>query len=394
MKSALAVLAFCLAATSGSWRLTPGLQGGRYSPTATLLKSAGGADTVLIAGGYRSDTDECQRGAQLYDSATGRFTATGSMATGRNFHTATRLEDGRVLIAGGYNPQAGTLDSAELYDPQKGTFTPTGTPLTVPRELYTATRLPDGRVLLVGGFNTHSGRTLVSAEWYDPKADRFTRTPGLMDTSRFGQDALWLPSLKKVLIVGGKEHDVNTGRDWKSLDEAELFDPQTGRFTTLPSMRHPRDRPTLSLLPDGRVLIAGGKDNEDTLKPREAEIFDPARVGGSENPFLPAAALVQDRFAHNAVTLKDGRILLLGGWSDSARGTTASSELFLPATGTFALTSDRDGKPIAMTVSRLDAAALYLPAAGRVLVVGGQRHDASSGDQAVSVDTAELYSEP
>src|SRR5436190_7695338 len=244
------------------------------------------------------------------------------MATGRNFHTATRLEDGRVLIAGGYNTQDGTLDSAELYDSDKGSFTPAGGPLTVPRELYTATRLPDGRVLLVGGFNTHSGRTLVSAEWYDPKSDRFTRTQGLMDTSRFGHDALWLPSLKKVLIAGGKQHDVNTGREWKSLDEAELFDPQTGRFTTLPPMRHPRDRPTLSLLPDGRVLIAGGKDNEDTQKPREAEIFDPARAGGSDNPFLPAASMGQDRFAHNAVTLKDGRILLLGGWSDSVHGTT------------------------------------------------------------------------
>jgi hypothetical protein len=224
--------------------------------------------------------------------------------------------------------------------------------------------------------------------------DRFTRTPGLMDTSRFGHDALWVPALKKVLIAGGKEHDVNTGRDWKSLDAAELFDPLTGRFTTLPPMRHPRDRPTLSLLPDGRVLIAGGKDNEDTQKPRQAEIFDPARVGGSENPFQPAASLGQDRFAHNAVTLKDGRILLLGGWSDTVHGTTAGSELFQPATGTFVPTADRDGKPTSMSVSRLDAAALYLPAVDRVLVVGGQRHDTGSGDRPVSVDTAELYSEP
>src|SRR5439155_1062260 len=82
--------------------------------------------------------------------------------------------------------------------------------LTAPRELYTATRLPDGRILLAGGFNTHSGRTLVSAEWYDPKSDRFTRTPGLMDVSRFGHGALWVPMLKKVLIAGGKQHDVNT----------------------------------------------------------------------------------------------------------------------------------------------------------------------------------------
>src|SRR5207244_11477932 len=138
---------------------------------------------------------------------------------------------------------------AALYAPAAGAVTPPAGTLTVPRELYTATRLPDGRVVLIGGFNTRSGRTLVSAEWYDPKTDRFTRTPGLMDTSRFGHDALWVPSLKKVLIAGGKEHDVNTGREWKSLDEAELCDPQTGRFATLPPRRHARARPTLCLLP-------------------------------------------------------------------------------------------------------------------------------------------------
>src|SRR6266851_1136854 len=358
MKAASAVLALLCAAPAGTWRAAPGLEGGRYAPTATLLKSAGGTDTVLIAGGYRSDTKECQRGAQLYDSATGRFSPTGSMAIGRNFQTATRLDDGRVLVVGGFNSRIGTLDSAELYDPATGGYTASGGSLTVPRELYTATPLPDGRVLMTGGFNTHSGRTLVSAEIYEPKSDRFTRTPGLMDVSRFGHGALWVPALKKVLIAGGKEHDVNTGGEWKALDEAELFDPATGAFTALPPMHHPRDRPTLSLLPDGRVLVAGGKDDDSTEKPRQAEIFDPVRAGGGQNPFLPAATLQQDRFAHQAVTLKDGRILLLGGWSDSFHGTTATSEIYDPVTGTFVLTADRDGKPVSMTTSRLDAAAI------------------------------------
>src|SRR5436190_64089 len=176
MSRILAFAALLLVPAAGSWRLAPGLQGGRYAPTATLLKSAGGTDTVLIAGGYRSDTEECRRDAQLYDSATGRFTATGSMATGRNFHTATGLVDGRILIAGGFHTRRGTLDSVELYDPATGAFTASGSSLTVPRELFTATRLLDGRVLLVGGFNTHTGRTLVSAEIYDPKGDRFERT--------------------------------------------------------------------------------------------------------------------------------------------------------------------------------------------------------------------------
>ena len=108
---------------------------------------------------------------------------------------------------------------------------------------------------------------------------------------------------------------------------------------------------------------------------------------------MPAAALKQDRFAHQAVTLKDGRILLLGGWSDSLHGTTAGSEIYQPASGAFVPTTDRNGQPVSMTVSRLDVAALSLPAVNRVLVVGGQEHDAASGGKAISVDTAELYSE-
>ena len=111
MNLVTALLALLLVPSpAGSWRPAPGLEGGRYAPTATVLKSGGGTDTVLIVGGYRSDTEVCQRGAQLYDSATGRFTATGAMATGRNFHTATRLDDGRVLIAGGFHARQGTLD--------------------------------------------------------------------------------------------------------------------------------------------------------------------------------------------------------------------------------------------------------------------------------------------
>lgn len=385
--------ALFLAAPVGCWRPAPGLEGGRYAPTATLLKNTAGADTALIAGGYRSDTQECQRGAQLYDSATGRFTDTGSMAVGRNFQTATPLEDGRVLIAGGFNSHVGTLASAELYDPATGRFTASHDALTVSRELYTATLLPDGRVLLAGGFNTHAGRTLASAEWFDPKSDRFTRTSGSMEVSRFGQGAIWVPALAKVLIAGGKEHDPSTGRDWKALAEAELFDPTTDRFTALPPMLHARDRPTLSLLPDGRVLVAGGKDDDSTDKPRQAEIFDPARAGSGQNAFLPAASLQQDRFAHQAVTLADGRILLLGGWSDSLHGTCASSEIYDPAAGSFTLTAGPDGKPVAMATSRLDAAAVFLPSANEVLVAGGQRQDAGSGNQPVSIDRAEIYAE-
>jgi hypothetical protein len=116
--------------------------------TATLL----GNGKVLIAGGG------CANGilatAELYDPATGTFAVTGSMTVPRTNHTATLLPNGQVLIAGGENVTVGApavpFASAELYDPATGTFTATGT-MTVPRVSFTTTLLPNGKVLIEGG---------------------------------------------------------------------------------------------------------------------------------------------------------------------------------------------------------------------------------------------------
>src|SRR5207247_1157562 len=81
----------------------------------------------------------------------GTFTATGNMGMPRNGHTATLLQNGKVLICGGssrYNSMA--LTSAELYHPKSGTFSATGS-MTIPRLGHTATLLADGRVLIAGG---------------------------------------------------------------------------------------------------------------------------------------------------------------------------------------------------------------------------------------------------
>jgi hypothetical protein len=296
-------------AVTGTFTATGSLGAGRDAHTATLLRSG----KVLIVGGYAMPAFLAS--AELYDPATGTFTTTGSLATARAQQTATLLPSGKVLIVGGYGPFA-PLASAELYDPATGTFTTTGS-LPIARGQHTATLLPGGTVLIAGG-GDQSG-ALASTELYDPVSGTFTAT-GSLATARELHTATLLPS-GKVLIVGG--------RDASSIDlaNAELYDPAAnsgaGAFTTTGGLATAREQHMATLLQSGKVLIAGGQDGSSPIA--SAEVYDPAASTGA-GAFTTTGSLTTVRVGHSVTPLPNGKVLIAGGHDGSS--SIASAELY------------------------------------------------------------------
>jgi Tol biopolymer transport system component len=256
---------------SGSWTATGDMitPGGRM---ATLLRDG----KVLVAGAGDGTS------AELYDPGTGTWTATGDMITPRAAATATLLPDGKVLVAGGDNDSPGDgsgSHAAELYDPGTGTWTATGS-MSTPRQNHTATLLPDGRVLVVGGYDPGGGQRAV-AELYDPGSGTWTAARTMVTTGRLDSFTATLLPDGRVLVAGGDV--INTGGSGGAqlpaqlptaefLASAELYDPGTGTWTATASMTTPRVGQMATLLPDGTVLVAGGSDGGALAS---AELYDP-----------------------------------------------------------------------------------------------------------------------
>jgi hypothetical protein len=261
--------------------------------TATLLASG----QVLIAGGSNLAVQNSWAAtAQLYDPVTATFTATGSLNTPRTSHTATLLCDPSaitcsnplVLIAGGEDG-ASVLQAAELFDPATGKFTSTGSLLS-PRQWHTATLLANGKVLIAGGSNVASPASpAATAELYDPATATFTGT-GNLNTPRLYHTATLLKN-GKVLIAGGR------GQDGAIASVAELYDPATGQFTPTGALQTPRAGHAATLLTSGKVLFAGGvitgTGNAETYDPdTQAFTLTGAEVTPLSSPV--SAALLPD----------------------------------------------------------------------------------------------------
>jgi hypothetical protein len=247
------------------------------------------------------------------------WTPTGSMSTVHRSHAAVTLLDGRVLVVSGFNNITGEVAQSELYDPATGTWSPAA-PNAVPRHYATATRLNDGRVLLAGGFT--SGGVTAGSELYDPATNTWAPAAA-MSTPRNGHVAVRLAN-GRVFVAGG----ANGARDASTT--GEVYDPVANTWTPATgAMSHGRDNGEAGLLPDGRVLVAGGYNSNPALTfHTSADLYDPVT-----NSWAPTGSLTTARGQGAESVLDDGRVLVAGGVNRF--GFVTSVEVFDPATGTW-----------------------------------------------------------
>src|SRR5215469_10052587 len=232
MLFSLVVATFGASGGSGTFAYTGSLNTARYEHTATLLPSG----EVLVTGGLGVNGNYTSlSSAELYDPKKGRWTVTGTMSVGRTGFTATLLANGQVLVAGGSDYQVRCYATAELYDSATGQWTLTGS-MSQPRCLHGATLLSNGDVLVSGGVNSlydFSRPTVSGAEIYNPNTGAWTPT-GSLNTSR-ADAATSLLQNGQVLSAGGYN---NTGNNNPNTypTSAELYDPSTGTWSFTSSM--------------------------------------------------------------------------------------------------------------------------------------------------------------
>src|SRR2546423_821755 len=248
-------------------------------------------------------------GLSIAQATAPSWSYTGFLNTPRNGHTATLLPNGKVLVAGG-NGDGTFLNSAELYDPATGTWSYTGS-LNTARRYHTATLLPNGKVLVTGGLGTngaHSYLTLNTAELYDPATGTWSVT-GNLNRSRQFQTATLLPN-SKVLVAGG--FDTKGINSYLTLNTAELYDPATGTWNGTGNLNTSRDFHTATLLQNSNVLVVGGFRGDYDFGIYSAELYDFA-TGTWTN-----ADNVDNGGEHTATLLLNGQVLIAGGFNDGS----------------------------------------------------------------------------
>ncbi|MHC5019964.1 MAG: kelch repeat-containing protein [Planctomycetota bacterium] len=298
--------------------------------------------------------------AAIAPSPPGSFTAAaGTMLTARRDAAAALLADGRVFIHGGRDLAGNPISSTELFSFADTKFTATATIGATPaaRWAHTATRLADARVLVAGGRGAAS--ILGDTPLYVPSTTAYAAPVPSLNTPRAEHSAVLLAN-GQVLVAGGTDGT-------NVISVCELFNPATGTWTTTGSLGTARTQHAAVRLADNRVLVCGGSDGTSTLA--ASEIYDPATGTwtGTSNLTTARQGHTATLLSSGAGA---GFVVVAGGWATGAPATTLSSaEAFDPAGNSGA--GNFQGTTTGMGTARTGHTATFLPATGELFVAGG-----------------------
>jgi N-acetylneuraminic acid mutarotase/phosphodiesterase/alkaline phosphatase D-like protein len=311
------------------------------------------------------------------------WSSAGKMTAARAYHTATKLLNGKVLIAGD------TSINAELYDPATNTWGSAGTMAEL-RASHSATLLADGKVLVVGGFSPDTiisdpdtgdsvpaGPSKSSAEVYDPATNSWT-VASSMSVGRANHTAARLPD-GRVLVSGGQSPNY-----YNYSNTSEIYDPESNVWTPADSMEVTRAYHTATVLSDGKVLVAGGQHTCSWTADcyvGSSELYDP-----SSDTWSATGDMVNGSYSHRAVLKSDGNVMVVDGFLATG---TVHTETYDKSTGNWTAFKQ-------MSTKRLLASATDM-GNGSILVAGGMVGQPTSGYSFLSIrvsgTSAEKYNQ-
>jgi len=376
----------------------------RATSEALLLNDNAGGTSNLVIGNINGFIET----TQLKGNDIGTC-STLAQDGGRYGHTATRLDDGRILIVGGIrriNSIEEILATAEIFDPKTGIHRqligPGGLPLAMNassgRAFHTATKLRDGNVLITGGVGIVGGKwsSLRSSEIFDIKSETFPDGSGwigILGTARSNHTATMLTTSGKVLVVGGILY--SNGSLVSYSDRAEVYDPTANEWkpstNAMASTRAFHTATELDPNADlGKVLITGGSDATGPLK--SVEIYDPVANQFYDNP-RPDPLMAVNRAHHCAVRLQNGDVMVAGGTTtNDVADVNAGVQIYSTSLG--GQFGGFRPETLNLTNARMDHSCTPLEGTGGVLVAGGLTGSglATGSGEVLVVKEGPLYS--
>jgi hypothetical protein len=251
-----------------TWTVTGSMNASRYGHTASLLENgmvlvAGGCCTVGNVPGYSEPVSEALASSELWNPTTGQWTLTGNMVNMHAFHTANVLSSGNVLVEGGTSlqlpPGPETINASEVYNPASGIWTAVGNLITA-RYFATASLLTGDQVLVTGGNGGGCCSGLSSAELYNPASQAWQAMPA-MSVGAYYQAAAVLVGGTQALVSGGYSCCSTPN---STMNSAEIFGVATQSWSLTASMSQARYGHTMTTLSDGTVLATGGTSTSNS----------------------------------------------------------------------------------------------------------------------------------